>query len=245
MACASPSTYAPSRNAHADMKWLSKNPVETAVYFSGSGKKRKMGLKNTPACFGSAGRLLSRRRQKASGQQQVPNDIVKTSKLPRENRANGHGTGTGRKYANLTRPRTCRMKAGCRFLRHFAVRHGTPCGRNPPPRQPREGNGLQKDKRALHADGLHPGRKKPSEALFFPPPCTRRNCLAAKKLRLCGRRFISLRKAILFLPRKNALRDGEMLHTNSFSTCFLTVRPLFAAVRPVIGTRKRNENLAF
>ena len=161
-----------------------------------------MGLKNTPACFGSAGRLLSRRRQKASGQQQVPNDIVKTSKLPRENRANGHGTGTGRKYANLTRPRTCRMKAGSRFLRHFAVRHGTPCGRNPPPASAsrrkmacKRTNGL-----CTRTDSIQ-GGKKPSEALFFPPPCTRRNCLAAKSSVfaegdsfLCGKRFCFYRE---------------------------------------------------
>ena len=55
----------------------------------------------------------------------------------------------------------------------------------------------------------------------------------------------SLRKAILFLLRKNDRRDGEMLHTNSFSTHVLTVRLLLAAVRPVIETRKRKENLSF
>ena len=115
----------------------------------------------------------------------------------------------------------------------------------PAPRQPREGNGWQKDKRGLHAGGLHPEREKPSEALFFPSSCTRRNCLAAKKFRLCGRRLISLRKAILFLPRKNNCRDGEMLHTDSSSTRVLTVRLLFAAVRPVIETRKRKESLSF
>ncbi len=161
------------------------------------------------------------------------------------NRANGCGTGTGRKRANLTRLRECRMKVESRFPRHFAVRHGTPCGRNPPPRQLREGNGWQNDKWGLHADGLHIERKKPSEALFFPSFCTRRNCLAAKKFRLCGRRFISLRKAILLFPRKNDRRDGEMLHTNSLPTRFLTVRPLFAAARPVIETWKRKENLSF
>ena len=80
---------------------------------------------------------------------------------------------------------------------------------------------------------------------FSPPFCIRRNCLAAKKFRLCGRRFVSLRKAILFLSRKNDRRDGEMLHTNSFSTRFLTLRSFFAAVRPVIETRKRKESLSF
>ena len=106
------------------------------------------------------------------------------------------------------------------------------------------GNGLQKGKRDLHAGGLHPEREKPSEALFFPSFCTRRNCLAAEKFLLCGRQFISLRKAILFLSRKNTRRDGEMLHTDSFFTRFLTVRLLLAACRPVIETRKRKENLS-
>ena len=115
----------------------------------------------------------------------------------------------------------------------------------PAPTSILRGNGLQKDKRDLHASGLHPGREKLFEALFFPSFCTRRNCLAAKKFRLCGRRFISLRKAILFFPRKNTRRDGDMLHTNSFSTRFLTVRPPFATVRPVIETRKRQECLSF
>ena len=94
----------------------------------------------------------------------------------------------------------------------------------PAPRQLCKGNGLQKDKRSLHANGLHPEREKPSEALFFPSSCTCRNCLAAKKFRLCGRRFASLRKAMLFFPQKNDRRDGEMLHTNSSSARFLTVR---------------------
>ena len=159
------------------------------------------------------------------------------------NRANGCGTGTGRKRANLTRLRECRMKVESRFPRHFAVRHGTPCGRNPPPRQLREGNGWQNDKWGLHADGLHIERKKPSEALFFPSFCTRRNCLAAEKFLLCGRRFVSLRKTILFLPRKNTRRDGEMLHTNSFSTRFLTVR--FCLRRSVLPLKHGSERKVF
>ena len=114
----------------------------------------------------------------------------------------------------------------------------------PAPASIPRGNGLQKDKRDLHAGGLHPERERPSEAPFFPFFCTRRNCLAAKKFRLCGRQFIPLRKAILFLPRKNDCRAGEMLHTNSFSTRVLTVRLLLAAGRPVLETRKRKENLS-
>ena len=106
------------------------------------------------------------------------------------------------------------------------------------------GNGLQKDKRGLHASGLHPERKKPSETPFSPSSFTRKSGLAAKKFCLCGRQFMSLRKAILFLPRKNNRRDGEMLHTNSFATRFLTLRLLLAAGHPVIETRKRKESLS-
>ena len=90
-----------------------------------------MALGNSHACFGGADRLLSRRCQKAGGQQQIPNDILsKRQGCPCRNRANGRGTGTGRKCANLMRPGKCRMKAESRFPRHFAARHRTPCGRN-------------------------------------------------------------------------------------------------------------------
>ena len=83
---------------------------------------------------------------------------------------------------------------------------------------------------------------KPSSSLLPAPAGT---AFAAKKFRLCGRRLISLRKAILFLPRKNTRRDGDMLHTNSFFTRVLTVRLLLAADRLVIETWKRKECLSF
>ena len=64
-------------------KCLSRNPVGTAVYFSGSGKERKMALGNSLACFDGSSRLLSRRHQKAGGRQQVPKlHFVKTSRQP-------------------------------------------------------------------------------------------------------------------------------------------------------------------
>ncbi len=212
--------------------------------FSGRGRKTVFG--NSLACFGGAGRLLSRRSQKACGRQQVPNFILsKRQDSPCENCANGRGTGTERNCANLVRPRECRMKAGSRFPRHLAARHGTPCGRKLSPASASRGEWLAKRQTGF-ARGRTPSRagKKPSEALFFSSFRTRRKCLAAKKFRLCGRRFVSLRKAILLLPQKNDRRDGEMLHTNSSSTRFLTVRPLFTAVRPVIETRKRKESLS-
>ena len=175
-----------------------------------------------------------------------PNNILsKHQDSPCENSVNGLGAETERKYANLTHPRECRMKAERRFLRHFAARHRTPCGRNLLPTSAPQGEWLAKGQTGF-ARGRTPSRAgKAFEALFFPSFCTRRNCLAAKKFRLCGRRFISLQKAILFFLAKNDRRDREMLHTNSFSTRFLTVRPFFAAVRPDIETRKRKENLSF
>ena len=57
--------------------------MRTAVYSSDSGKGRKTALGNSLACFGGAGRLLSRRRQKSCEQQQVPKwHFVKTSRQP-------------------------------------------------------------------------------------------------------------------------------------------------------------------
>ena len=226
-------------------KCLSRNPVGTAVYFSGSGKERKMALGNSLACFDGSSRLLSRRHQKAGGRQQVPKlHFVKTSRQPlREPRKRAWGENRTEMRESHT-PKgmqgESRKPVSATFCRppRNAVRP------EPAPRQSREGNGLQKDKRGLHAGGLHPDREKPSKAQFFPSSCARRNCLAAKKFRLCGKRFTSLRKAILFLPRKSDRRGGEMLHTNSSSIRFLTLRLLLAAGRPVIETRKRKESLS-
>ena len=76
----------------------------TAVYFSDSGKARQSALGDSLACFDGAGCLLSLRRQRACGQQQVPTDILsKRQDGPCENRANGRGTETERKCANLMR----------------------------------------------------------------------------------------------------------------------------------------------
>ncbi len=85
-------------------KCLSRNPVGTAVYFSGSGKERKMALGNSLACFDGADRLLSRRHPKASGQQHVPNYILsKRQDSFCENRANGRG---GENRTEMREPHT-------------------------------------------------------------------------------------------------------------------------------------------
>ena len=94
--------------------------------------------------------------------------LSKRQNHPRENRADGRGDGRGRKYANLAGLRKCRMKAENRFPRHFAVRHGTPCGRTPPPRQPSGKEGLQKGRRALCAESLQIERKSRPKPRFFP-----------------------------------------------------------------------------
>ena len=157
----------------------------------------------TPFPVSVAPAALSRRRQKAGGQQQVPQiHFVKMSRQPLREPRKRARDGTGRKCANLMRPGKCRMKAESRFPRHFAVRHRMPCGRNPPPASAPQGNGLQKGQTRF-ARGRTPSRAgKALRSPVFLSFCTRRNCLAAKKFRLCGRRFVSLRKAILFLPRK-------------------------------------------
>ncbi len=181
----------------------------------------------------------------ADGNKSPMTFLSKRQDSPCENRANGRGTGTERKCANLTRPRECKMKAESRFLRHFAVSHGTPCGRNPLPASAPQGEWLAKGQTRF-ARGRTPSRagkafRSPAFPVFLHPlglPC-------GKKFRLCGRRFISLRKAIPFLPRKNDRRAGEMLHTDSSSTRFLTVRPLLADGRIFIETRKRKESLSF
>ena len=137
--------------------------MEAAVYFSDSGKERKTALGNSLACFDGASRLLSRRHQKADGQQQVLNFILsKRQDCPCENRTNGRGTGTERIYANLARPRECRMKAENRFLQHFAFRHRTPCGRNPPPRQSCGGMACKRTNGfCMRADSIQSGKSLP------------------------------------------------------------------------------------
>ena len=179
-------------------KCLSRNPVGTAVYFSGSGKERKMALGNSLACFDGADRLLSRRHPKASGQQHVPNYILsKRQDSFCENRANGRGAKTERKCANLTRPRECRMKAGSRFPRHFAVRHGTPCGRNSPLVSAPRGEWLAKRTNGVctRADFIWDGKSlpKPSFSLLPAPAVTalrqKSFVFAESGSLLCGKRF--------------------------------------------------------
>ena len=127
-----------------------------------------------------------------------PYDILsKRQDSPCKNRANGRGTETERKCANLTRPEKCRMKAGSRFLRHFAARHGTPCGRSPPLASAPQGEWLAKGQTGV-ARGRTPSRaekafRSPVFPLFLHP----------QELP-CGKKVSSLRKAVHFFAESDS-----------------------------------------
>ena len=171
----------------------------TAVYFSDSGKGRKTALGNSLARFDGADRLLSQRRQRPTDSNKFPNDILsKRQDCPCENRANGHGTGTKWKCANLARPRECRMKAGSRFPRHFAARHGAPCGRNPSPASSPRGEWLAKGQTGF-ARGRTPSRAgKAFRSLVFP-------FFQYSQELPCGKKVSSLRKAVLFFAESDSV----------------------------------------
>ena len=132
-----------------------------------------------------------------------PNDTLsKRQDSPCENRANGHGTGTERKCANLTCPRECRMKAESRFPRHFAARHGTPCGRSPPPASAPQGEWLAKGQTGF-ARGRTPSRAgKAFRSLVFP------FFLHPQELP-CGKKVSSLRKAVHFFAESDSVFSAE------------------------------------
>ena len=128
-----------------------------------------------------------------------PNDIVsKRQGSPCENRANGHGTGTEWECANLARPRECKMKAESRFPRHFAVRHGTPCGRSPLPASAPRGEWLAKGQTRF-ARGRTPSKRRnalrsPVFPLFLHPQGVP-----------CGKKVSSLRKAVHFFAESDSV----------------------------------------
>ena len=117
--------------------------------------------------------------------------LSKRQDSPCGNHANGHGTETERKYANLTRPRECRMKAESRFLRHFAVRHGTPCGRNPLPVSAPQGEWLAKGQTGFARGRTSSRAGKALRSPVFP------FFLHPQELP-CGKKVSSLRKAAHF-----------------------------------------------
>ena len=178
-----------------------------------------MALGNSHACFGGADRLLSRRCQKADVQQQIPNDILsKRQGCPCRNRANGRGTGTGRKCANLMRPGKCRMKAESRFPRHFAVRHGTPCGRNPLPASAPRGEWLAKGQTGF-ARGRTPSRAgKALRSSVFP-------LFLHPQGLPCGKKVSSLRKAVHFFAESDSVFISKKTPAGTEKCSIQTVSP--------------------
>ncbi len=175
----------------------------TAISFSDSGKGRKMAHGNSLPCFGGAGRPCREGAKRPADSNKSPKFILsKCQDSPCENRANGHGTGTGRKCANLMRPGKCRMKAESRFPRHFAVRHRMPCGRNPPPASAPQGERLAKGQTRF-ARGRTPSRagkalRSPVFPLFLHP----------QELP-CGKKVSSLRKAVRFFAESDSVSTAE------------------------------------
>ena len=124
--------------------------------------------------------------------------LSKRQDSPCGNHANGHGTETERKYANLTRPRECRMKAESRFLRHFAVRHGTPCGRNPLPVLAPQGEWLAKGQTGFARGRTSSRAGKALRSPVFP------FFLHLQELP-CGKKVSSLRKAVHFFAESDSV----------------------------------------
>ena len=190
-------------------------------------------------------RLLSRRRQKACGRQQVPNDLLsKRQDSPCENRANGHGAGTKRKCANHVCPRECRMKAESRFPQHFAVRHGTPCGRNPIPASALQGEWLAKGQTKFARERAPSRAEKALRSPVFP-------LFLHPQGVPCDKKVSSLRKAIHLFAESGSVFTAEKRPPGrrnapykQFFCPFFNSPLLFAAFRPVIETRKRKENLS-
>ena len=141
--------------------------------------------------------------QRPADSNKTPNNILSKRKdSPCGNRANGHGTGTGRKCANLARPRECRVKAESRFPRHFAARHGTPCGRTPHPASAPRGEWLAKGQTGF-ARGRTPSRAgKALRSPVFP------FFLHSQELP-CGKKVSSLRKAVRFFAESDSVFTAE------------------------------------
>ena len=134
----------------------------------------------------------------AEGNKSLNDILSKRQGSTCENRANGRGAGTERKCANLTRPRECRMKVDSQFPRHFAVSHGTPCGRNPPPMSAPQGEWLAKGQTRF-ARGRTPSREgKALRSSVFP------FFLHPHGLP-CGKKVSSLRKAVHFFAESDSV----------------------------------------
>ena len=191
--------------------WFSRNLMEQLYVSAIPGREeRRASGTSLPVPVESAAscRLLPQRCQKAGGQQHVLDGILtKCQGSPCENRANGRGTGTRRICANLARPRECRMKAESRFQRHFAVRHGTPCGRNPLPASASRGEWLAKGQTGFARGRTPSGAGKALRSLAFP-------IFLHPQGLPCGKKVSPLRKVVPFFAESDAVFSAKRRYFN-------------------------------
>ena len=155
--------------------------------------------------------------------------LSKRQDSPCGNHANGHGTETERKYANLTRPRECRMKAESRFLRHFAVRHGTPCGRNPLPVSAPQGEWLAKGQTGFARGRTSSRAGKALRSPVFP------FFLHLQELP-CGKKVSSLRKAVHFFAESDSVFTAKKRSPGRRNAPYKqSLHPFFNSPVPVCG----------
>ena len=155
--------------------------------------------------------------------------LSKRQDCPCRNRANGRGTGTGRKCVNLARPRERRMKAECRFPRHFAVRYGTPCGRNP-----LSASALQREWLAKGQTGFARGRTSSRAEKTFRSPVF--PFLLHPQELPCGKKVSLLRKAVhLFAESDSVFTAKKRPPGRRNAPCKQFLHPFFNSPALVCG----------
>ena len=206
----------------------------TAVYFSDSGKGRKMGLGNSLACSGGADRLLSPPIAKAPKGLRTatspPMTFVKTSKLPlrepRKRARGGNRTEIGEPHAPKEMQDESRKPVSCDILPPATERHAA--GTRPPSSALR-GGWLAKGQTGF-ARGRTPSRagnafRSPVFPVFLHPQGLP-----------CGKKVSSLRKAVHFFAESDSVFTAEKRppgRRNAPYEQFL--HPFFNSPAPVYG----------
>ena len=168
--------------------------------------------------------------QRTADSNKSPNNILsKRQDSPCENRANGRGAGTERKCANLTRPRECRMKAESRFPRHFAARHGTPCGRSPLPTSAPRGEWLAKGQTGFACGRTPSGTGEAFRSPVFPLFLHPRGVP-------CGKKVSSLRKAVHFFAESDSVFPAKKRPSGRRNAPYKQfLHPFFNSLAPICG----------
>ena len=151
-----------------------------------------------PVSAASATSCREGARRPAGGNKSQISFCQNVKAAPARTAQTGAGRGAGRKYANLTRPRECRMKAESRSSRHFAVRHGAPCGWSPLPASAPRGEWLAKGQtgfaRGRTPFGTGKALRSPVFPFFLHPQGVP-----------CGKKVPSLRKAVRFFAESDSV----------------------------------------